>query len=276
MIDRLSIANWQIQHASLSSDELYLEQDLVISRALVDLYNHPVIKKELALRGGTALQKCFFSKPTRYSEDLDFVQIRQAPIGPILDAVREALDGWLDKPNVKIAHGRATLFYHFGDPGNGVIRFKVEINTREHYNFLELTKKKFAVNSPWYIGACEIVTYQLEELLGTKMRALFQRKKGRDLFDMARAIETLPVNVEKILHCFNKYLEHQGLKISRAEFEANLFNKRNMQDFRRDMEILLPSITNFRFDYDFELVMRKIIAKLPGEQWKCTVISGFF
>jgi predicted nucleotidyltransferase component of viral defense system len=276
MIDRLSLASWQKQHASLSSDELHLEQDLVISRALVDLYNHPVIKRELALRGGTALQKCFFSKATRYSEDLDFVQIRQAPIGPVLDAVREALDDWLDKPNVKIAHGRATLFYSFESSRSGLIRFKIEINTREHYNFLDLTRKKFVVNSPWYIGVCEILTYQLEELLGTKMRALFQRKKGRDLFDLARAIESLPINIEKILHCFSKYLEHQGLKISRAEFEANLFNKRNMQGFRKDMEFLLPSFTNFRFDNDFELVMRKIIARLPGEQWKCTVISGFF
>ena len=36
-----------------------IEQDLVISRALVDLYNEPYIKDALVFRGGTALNKLF-------------------------------------------------------------------------------------------------------------------------------------------------------------------------------------------------------------------------
>jgi predicted nucleotidyltransferase component of viral defense system len=270
MIDRLSLASWQKQHESLSPDAAHVEQDLVISRALVDLYKHPLIKAELAFRGGTALQKCFFAKASRCGEDLDFVQIRPAPIGPILNAVRDALDSWLDRPKVKIAHGRATLFYTFESYDKNLVRFKIEINTREHYNFLALARRKFVVNSPWYSGSCEILTYQLEELLGTKLRALFQRKKGRDLFDLARALETLNVNVDQILYCFTKYLECEHLRISRAEFEANLFHKKNMQGFRRDMELLLPSSpTKLGFDHDFDVVMQNLIAKLPGERWKC-------
>lgn len=53
-----------------------VEQDLVISRALVELYNHPEIMSSLSFRGGTALNKLFFTPATRYSEDLDFVQIK--------------------------------------------------------------------------------------------------------------------------------------------------------------------------------------------------------
>jgi len=51
-----------------------IEQDLAISRALVDLYNEPYIKDALVFRGGTALNKLFLKPPARYSEDIDFVQ----------------------------------------------------------------------------------------------------------------------------------------------------------------------------------------------------------
>lgn len=61
-----------------------IEQDLVISRALVDLYNDPYIKNVLVFRGGTALNKLFLKPPARYSEDIDFVQKRPEPIGKTL------------------------------------------------------------------------------------------------------------------------------------------------------------------------------------------------
>ena len=40
--------------------------------------------------------------------------------------------------------------------------------------------------SRWFTGAAKVLTYDLDELLGTKLRALYQRKKGRDLFDLNR------------------------------------------------------------------------------------------
>jgi len=270
MIDKLSLVHWQ-EFAPWPNDA-YVEQDLIISRALVELYSHPLLKSELAFRGGTALQKCFFAFPIRYSEDLDFVQVNQVPIGPVLDAIREKLDPWLGKPRVKLGHGRATLFYRFegSDDNKSAMRLKIEINTREHYAFLRHINKQFTVNSPWYSGNCEILTFELDELLGTKLRALFQRKKGRDLFDLARAIELLPINLDQILGCFYKYLEPMGLSISRAEFEANLLGKRDMYEFREDMQALLPLKTTFNFDQDFVLVMEKLIAKLPGDPWRGT------
>ncbi|MBM4319451.1 MAG: nucleotidyl transferase AbiEii/AbiGii toxin family protein, partial [Deltaproteobacteria bacterium] len=40
----------------------------------------------------------------------------------------------------------------------------------------------FRVENPWFSGAADVATYALDELLSTKLRALYQRKKGRDLF----------------------------------------------------------------------------------------------
>ena len=67
------------------------------------------------------------------------------------------------------------------------IRLKIEINCKEHFNVLDLVKIPFKGKNQWYNGSCEITTYQLEELIGTKLRALYQRRKGHDLFDLQKA-----------------------------------------------------------------------------------------
>ena len=64
------------------------------------------------------------------------------------------------------------------------MRLKIEINSREHFNVLEIKQMPFEMKSSCFFGKCLIPTYEIEELLGTKMRALYQRRKGRDLFDL--------------------------------------------------------------------------------------------
>ena len=268
MIDQSSLLQWK--QLVPWPNELQVEQDLVISRALVEIFNHPTLRSTLAFRGGTALQKLFFKQPLRYSEDLDFVQINSGAIGSIFDSLKEVLDPWLGNPKRKIGEGRATLIYRFNasDPNQTPLRLKVEINTREHYHCQPLLNMPFKVATPWFSGNTELITYQIEELLGTKLRALYQRKKGRDLFDLARVIEFLDVDVKKVVESFQYYLAKMDLKISRAEFEQNLLMKKDLREFRQDIEPLLPSIILHDFNKDFIIVMEQIIILLPGISWQ--------
>ena len=105
------------------------------------------------------------------------------------------------------------------------MRLKVEINTREHFTVSGIQRRRFSVENPWFSGAADICTHEVEELLGTKLRALYQRKKGRDLYDLWLAMTTLETDEQKIVHCFEQYLEHGGTPVSRAEFEMNLMGK---------------------------------------------------
>lgn len=57
-----------------------VEQDLIISRAMVDLFVHPDLKGQLAMRGGTAMHKLYLAPAMRYSEDIDLVQTQAGPI----------------------------------------------------------------------------------------------------------------------------------------------------------------------------------------------------
>lgn len=107
------------------------------------------------------------------------MQIKAAPIGEILSRVRSILDPWLGNAKYKRGQGRSTLYYKFDSEFAPItpMRLKVEINTREHFSVLGFTKHPFSVNSPWFSGTAKITSYEIEELLGTKMRALYQRKK---------------------------------------------------------------------------------------------------
>lgn len=154
-----------------------------------------MIGHQLAFRGGTALHKLFLPEPERYSEDIDLVQVEPGAIGPLLSAIHGRLDPWLGKPQWKHGAGRATLYYRFMTEIEPVtpMRLKVEINTREHFTVLGLVRRPFIVDNGWFRGSAEITTYELDELLATKLRALYQRKKGRDLFDLWSASRRSPI-----------------------------------------------------------------------------------
>ncbi len=83
------------------------------------------------------------------------------------------------------------------------MRLKIEINTREHFSVLGTTRQSFTVDNPWFKGTTELPIYHLDELLGTKMRALYQRKKGRDLYDLWLGLRSDDADSNRIVECFS-------------------------------------------------------------------------
>ena len=268
MIPKDYITEWR-SHAPWVADR-QVEQDLVISRALVELFSRPMIANALAFRGGTALYKLHFRPAARYSEDIDLVQTAPGGIGPAIDAIRAALDGWLGKPQRKQSDGRVTLTYRFDSEDLPAVRLKlkVEINSREHFTVLGLTKHHFKIASRWFSGSADLLTYELDELLATKLRALYQRKKGRDLFDLGLALQSAAVSPDRIVDVFAHYMQQEGARITRAMFEQNLAAKKADAIFTADMTPLLASGQTWSFDHAYAIVWRELVARLPGEPWK--------
>lgn len=261
MIPTKNIKEWR-ENVSWSRMEM-IEHDLVISRALACLYNSPIIKENLVFRGGTALNKLYLNPPSRYSEDIDFVQKHSEPVGPIMDAVRAVLDSWLGKPRRKITRYGVKLTYRYSAENQRPMKLKIEINTTEHFNVLDLQYKEFSVESQWFSGDCVITTYHLAELMATKLRALFQRRKGRDLFDVAHIFGKDLVDKDLVFDIFRKYCEHGGTPIPGNVFYKNMEQKRMNTDFQIDMTPLLPEGISWNFDEAFEFVQCAIISKIP-------------
>lgn len=262
MIPRDYITEWRT-HAPWLADA-QVEQDLVISRALIDIYSHPALKGSLAFRGGTALYKLHIKPPARYSEDIDLVQVAAEPAGRVMDALREALNPWLGEPRYKQSEGRVTLSYRFASEDSRPLplRLKVEINTREHFAISGFRTIPFAISSRYFTGACEITTYEFNELLGTKLRALYQRRKGRDLFDLAVALDHKDARPDEIVRTFQAYMKHGGHKVSRAEFEENLAAKLTDRDFIADTGPLLSSEYRWDLDGAADAVRERLIQQL--------------
>ena len=254
-------------------DARQVEQDLIICRALCDLFNAPALKGKIAFRGGTALHKLLFQQPLRYSEDIDLVQTEAEPIGPTVDAIRDALS-WLGKCNRAQAGHSIHLVFKFTPEADAqaTLKLKVEINTREHQNLFGIQPYPFAVENDWYQGNTEISSYAPEELFGTKLRALLQRRKNRDLFDLHHGLEQLALNTGKLLACFEHYLALEGNPITRAVAEQRMLDKLT-RSLTEDIGPLLPAGVRFNDDdalRAFERVWTQLIVRIPGDAWKLT------
>lgn len=268
MIPRDFITEWRA-HAPWVADR-QVEQDLVISRALVAIFSVGALAESLAFRGGTALYKLHLRPAARYSEDIDLVQTKPEPIGATLDAIRGALDPWLGTAQRKVKPGTATLVYRFEseDLPSVPLRLKVEINTREHFSVFGPHRQLFDVGSRWFGGRVDVPTFVLEELLATKLRALFQRKKGRDLFDLAFALEKSGADPARIVHAFQRYMDAEGARITRAMFEMNLAEKLSDPRFTADIGPLLAPGHAWQVEAAARRVGEALVARLPGEPWR--------
>ena len=155
------------------------DKDLIISRALVEIFSDELLRRALRFRGGTALNKLHFPVPVRYSEDIDLVRTSAGPIGPILDQLRAVLEPWLRRAKFDQSPVAPKLRFRVEaeDPSGVPIRLKIEINTREIHAFDAATALPLQVANPWFSGGATIPTFSREEMLATKLRALLQRDK---------------------------------------------------------------------------------------------------
>jgi predicted nucleotidyltransferase component of viral defense system len=247
-----------------------VEQDLILSRAVVALFAEPEVARSIAFRGGTALYKLHLRPPVRYSEDIDLVQVSAGPIGGVLGAIRGTLDPWLGVPRRTAREGRIVLVYRTTSEGQPPVpmRLKVEINSREHFSVFGVEERTLAARSRWFTGAAQVKTYQLDELLGTKLRALYQRRKGRDLFDLFIASRRARVDPARVVECFARYLEQDGLRVSRAEFEMNLHEKLFDGAFLSDIAALVAPHVVWSPAEAAGYVCRTLLPLLPGEPWR--------
>lgn len=133
---------------------------------------------------------------------------------------------------------------------------------------LGVEERTLSVDSPWFGGEAGIPTYALDELLGTKMRALHQRRKGRDLFDLATALDHPAVDAGRIVSVFQAYLSREGRSVSRAEFEQTLLGKLADPRFADDVRPLLVTGASWDARAAAATVFDHLVARLPGEPWK--------
>ena len=188
------------------------------------------------------------------------------------------LEPWLGQANYAASPVAPKLRYRVPaeDDPDAQIRLKVEINIAEIEPFDPPVTVPYVVENPWFTGVTSIASFSPEELLATKLRALLQRDKGRDLFDLDHALDTLPeLNLDRVVELFVRYLDRQGQAISRAEAEQRMLAKFARPDLLGDIRALLTpdhadSLNAVTGRAAFLRVFINVIALIPGDRWART------
>jgi hypothetical protein len=154
------------------------------------------------------------------------------------------------------------------------MKIKVEVNFNERRPCYAIVDLAYSPPLDGLNGSLVLKSYDLDEMLGTKMRALLQRTQGRDLFDLDRAClrhdEAVAVGIgplvvpQRVVGAFATYMEREGVRIKRAEYEAALRAKCRNRAFRNDMTKVLPPGVDYDIDAAAERVRDILIARLPS------------
>lgn len=235
-----------------------IEQDLILSRLVVDIANHPLLGTDLAFRGGTCLHKLHLPTALRYSEDLDYTRMSSGGIKDHLTALREvsAAAGLTEK-----GASRSGAMVHFQaqapatDGGN--LSVKVEIRIDETTAYLPRKTISHEVKSRWFSAKADVATFHIDEMMGTKLRALYERSKGRDLFDLWHVLTALDVDDAQIVWVLTQYLGSKTFTY--PQLRLNLLAKLNDPDFREDLTGLVVHMpSGYDLDAAADLVMERL------------------
>jgi predicted nucleotidyltransferase component of viral defense system len=259
-----------------------VEQDLLLCRAMHAIFSDKFLASQVAMRGGTLLHKVHLAPAVRYSEDIDLVVIGERPEGHIKRALRRVLEDVLGSPQtsgweaLKLTVRNATqrsrilrMIYSLpsiGSPGRQ-LAIQIETNVTERVSYRPIQKLPFAFPFRGEKIDTLISGYDIHEMLGTKMRALFQRKKGRDLFDLywALAHARPPVNPAIIIDSFLHYMKQEGTIALRGAFAEALRGQLENRGFCRDMEQLLRNDIKYASGEAGQLVQKKLLDLLPEQ-----------
>ncbi|MGP0100873.1 MAG: nucleotidyl transferase AbiEii/AbiGii toxin family protein [Solirubrobacteraceae bacterium] len=265
MIPQPYITEWSAQ-APWPSDS-QIEQDLILSRLIIEIANDELLAQELAFRGGTCLHKLHLARPARYSEDLDYTRTSDEPrIGDCLAALRRiAAEIGLQEARRRFpSHDSDMACIWFraspeADQGSP-ISIKIEINVRETVPYRPYVLAPFQVESRWWSGSAEVRTFRAEEILATKLRALYSRRKGRDLFDLWLTLTQLTIDDQLVVDGLAHYMTSHIY--SYRQLHANLAEKLANAEFLDDIQNLTRDLHGYEHRAAAELLMRHLGARL--------------
>lgn len=296
MLPLREIIAWRA-HAAWRTDA-QVEQDLLITRAMVAIFSDPFLGRQVAMRGGTILHKVHLAPAARYSEDIDLVAVGDRPAAHLRKALLRVLRPLLGEPPVNVVESvrlavrniaRPSQIIRLGfefrptSPPPPAAKLKIEVNVTEREPVFDLVRIPYGPPLAECAAPVSLVSYDLDEMLGTKMRALLQREHGRDLFDLAHAwhhcagpaspvecaaagseVPRAVIDPSRVARAFTEYMRREGTIATCGGYSDDLARKLTLARFRADLSDVLA--TDVAYDVDAAaVVLREVfLPHLPG------------
>ena len=216
-----------------------VEQDLVLACFIVEAANDPLLSQAVVLKGGTCLNKIWLDHPWRYSEDLDYQLAHDSDIKEITKALQRIGDGFgfsriNHDSNVWLAH----VFMVDQSLEGDRLRIKVDVEKKPLHLEASVSQKEFQVDNPWFRGNASVLSISSQEILASKVIAIYQRRQPRDLFDIWAALRTELVAMEDIAAAFERYRPLNPEHWTSRQAARSLIERINEQEYISNLKYL--------------------------------------
>ena len=211
MIDRREILE---AASALSLLPSIVEKDYVLGWVLAGINAHEELSENWVFKGGTCLKKCYF-ETYRFSEDLDFTlrddahideEFLRETLGEVTDWVTEqsglnipadqlSFDIYENPRGHMSCQGKIGYRGPASPTGGGWPKIKLDLSADERLVLPAVRREVFHPYTDRPEGGLWANCYAYEEAFGEKLRALGERTRPRDLYDVVnlyRHIDTRP------------------------------------------------------------------------------------
>ena len=175
-----------------------VEKDYVLGWILWGVGADPQLNRTWVFKGGTCLKKCYI-ETYRFSEDLDFTVLEEGPIGQdeVLEAISRVLDrvnqesgidfevrppSYHSRPSGRSAEVRVYYRGPRNTPGPASVKFDL---TRDERVVRPTVLRSINHDYPDSLPPPgQVRCYSFEEVFAEKLRAMGERSRPRDLYDI--------------------------------------------------------------------------------------------
>jgi predicted nucleotidyltransferase component of viral defense system len=222
-------AEWQL-------DVGVIEKDYVLGWLLAAIAAEPELARTWIFKGGTCLRKCYY-ETYRFSEDLDFTVIDGGPEEPNdLDMPFRHVVSWLyEQSGIELVltdnsfarrrnlrgnpTTQARIGYRGPNPPPTLPKVKFDITSDEVLVERPVARRIVHPYSDGPLPVADVLCYSLPELAAEKTRALAERCRPRDLYDvvhMYRHPDLLGL-ARRIADALELKCKHVGISVPDAD-----------------------------------------------------------
>lgn len=256
------IGNIEIRQMARESGvpESTIEKDYALSWILNALSQHT---DSIALKGGTGIRKIYVPN-YRFSEDLDFTMLENISVSKIETLIKKAVNtakkssgiNFHDEIRLKenINGYEASIYFRILRNSGNPLRIKFDLTKPDQEKIMLLLEKRPILHP--YSDDCfgSVLIYSIQEIMSEKIRALFERTRPRDVYDVWNISKQYDVG--QAIEIFRGKCEFKDVEpnighiIERKDDFANAW-KNSLGHQLRDLPEFIPI-----FDEVIELLMR--------------------
>jgi predicted nucleotidyltransferase component of viral defense system len=206
-----------------------VEKDYVLGWLLWGIGTSESLRDSWVFKGGTCLKKCYI-ETYRFSEDLDFTVLPGGPISAenVLPLISEAManvheasgiDFSVQEPRVRLRPGGHTAegrVYYRGPRGAPApARIKLDLSAEEILARAPVLRPIAHAYPDEFPAPAQVRCYSFEELFAEKIRAMGERSRPRDLYDIVNLFrrEDLRLEQELIRSTLERKCESKGIDL---------------------------------------------------------------